>query len=148
MERARPVAVAKGDTVEEELDLGKIHWYSAEVDVLDMALAVYSDTVADKAPYWGVVDMVVVVAEMALVVVVAAAVEGKADHIENMAEVLLRPSLRCRLDHEEDSVEVDDCLCYFGDSQKWDLSRTKASVQGRTHRVQACGNQSPGKRRQ
>lgn len=115
---ARHVAVAKGDTVEQEPDLGKTHLYSAEVDVLDMALAVYLDTVADEALYSAVVDMVVVVAEMALVVVVAAAVEGKADHIENMAEVLLRLSLRCRLDHEEDSVEVDDCLCYFGDSQR------------------------------
>ena len=116
-------AVGEADMVEEKPDLWEIQEihliseYSAEDDNLDMTLAVYSDTVADEALYSAVVDMVVVVVEMVLVVVVAVAVEGKADHIENMGEVLLRPSLRRRLDHEEDSVDVDGCLCYLGDSQ-------------------------------
>jgi hypothetical protein len=119
--------VGEVDTVEEKPELWKIQEvhvipeYLAEDDNLDKTLVVYSDTVADEALCSAVVDMVVAVVEMVLVVVVAVAVEGKADHIENMGEVLLRLSLKRRLDHEGDSVEVDGCLCCLGDSLEQDL---------------------------
>ena len=121
------VVVEKADTVEEKTGLGKIQEihliseYSADDHILDMALAVYSDTVADEALYSAVMDSLVVEAEMVLVVVVVAVVEDQVDHIENMGEVLHRLSLRHRLDHEEDSADVDDYLCYLGDFQREDL---------------------------
>jgi hypothetical protein len=121
------VAVEKVDTVEEKTGLGKIQEihliseYLAEDHILDMTLGVYLDTVADEVLYSAAMDSLVGAAEMVLVVVVAAVVAGQVDHIENMGEVLHCPSLRHPLDHEEDSVDVDDYLCYLGDFQREDL---------------------------
>lgn len=121
------VAVEKVDTVEEKTGLGKIQEihliseYSAKDHILDMTLVVCLDTVADEVLYSAAIDSLVGAAEMVLVVVVGVVVAGQVDHIENMGEVLHRPSLRHRLDHEEDSVDVDDYLCYLGDFQREDL---------------------------
>lgn len=113
---AHHIVVGEADAVEEKSGLWEIHEirplreYSAEDENVEMTLAVHSDTVADEALYSAVVDMVVAVVEKVFVEVAAVAVEDKADHIENMEEVLLRPCLRRRLDRGEDSVEVDGCL--------------------------------------